>query len=466
MRPFAARRSSLAKPRVVALLLVALVASPLAFATPSVTEAARLPFNNLAPMVAPANGALYVLGGLNQTLFDGVVKVDLATGSATNVSRLPVPLAAAGYATVGGITYTFGGVVPNGTSTKATDQIGRFDPATLSFTWMDARLPRPDLIAGAAWGDDAFYVMGGLGDFFNITRYDPFSDTVQQIPLPQGIAFYLSPVARSGDAIYVYGGIRYFPNGTSAWTTEIFRFSLDDHSVVALDERMPELALLGTAQTVGDAVHIFGGVNVTNSYRQTILRHRPDVGVVESIGASLPTGNILHASAVTGGKAYIVGGLNQTRVLDTVLALDAEYEELLAVSRLVDGDSLVAGETAIEGAPRSGDPRTYDVSAVVLGTRAPTVGVFTNGAFTQPVSVRPLDHDVAASVDAGAWSDSTTKLCALSLGGECLVWLPADPSDPGPALDGGRFRIGVDVYVDGERVNENVVVPLAGNALP
>lgn len=441
--------------RAVAVFVVLLLAAPLAFATPGVSEAARLPFANIVPAVAPAGGSLYVLGGLNQTLFDGIVRVDLASGSATNVSRLPVPLAAAAYATTtGGITYTFGGIVPNGTSTKLTDAIGRFDPATETFSWTGAKLPRPDAIGVAVWGDDAFYTMGGAGDVFNITRYDPVSNTVEQIPLPAGLALFITPAARLGDSIYIYGGLRIFPNGTSAWTKEIHRFSLVDHSIELLPEQLPTLVVYGGAQAIGDTVHVFGGIDETG-YRQAILRHRPDVGVIETIGASLPGGNILFGSAALGGKAYLVGGVNATKLFDTVLELDAEYEQLVALAQL-------PGETAVEGAPREGDPRTYEVNAIVLGTQAPTVGVFTNGLLTQPVSVRP--PQLGFALDAGVWTDDGTPTCLLSVGDDCLVLLPSDPTNTEPGA--GRFRIGVDLYVDGERVNENVAVPFVGSALP
>lgn len=453
------------------LLVFAFLAAPLAFATPTLTETARLPTANVFPALAPGLTSFYVLGGIGpqggpQSLLDGIVEVNLATGIVTNVSKLPTALALAAYATVDGITFTFGGVVPNTTSSaKATDQIGRFDPATERFTLMNARLPRPEYAGTAVWGDDSFYVFGSFnqesGAAQGIIRYDPYIDRVEEIPLPSDVSFVASPIARLGGWIYVYGGVY-----GGEFTTEIFRFSVTNRAIERLNETLPHLVALSSAQRIGDDVYLFGPTQFRGAPEGAIIRHSPATGEIQTLPIMLPDGMSYPRTTTMNGRAILAGGMNRTQNFDTIFEFDADYAGFASLSHLVRSESIIPGDTSVEGAPQEDDPRTYDVSAVLLGTRLPTLNVFTNGLLTEPVNVRPFDHDVAVGVDAGARTDPDTRVCLVGAKGSCIAWLPADPSDPEPALEGGRGHVDVDLYVDGTRLSHRIEVPLVGNALP
>lgn len=166
---------------------------------------------------ASVGGAHFLVGGLegeNSPLpppgtrySSNITRFDPVNLTVTNVAQLPVRVAGPLVAAANGSVFIFGGELPG--SYIYTDRIWKFDPETSVVTELSARLPSA-LCCGAAVWDNGQYVwlLGGGGPARRDTvwRYDIVTDSLTSTSyrLPSA-RVYLSGVADCANP-FVFGG--------------------------------------------------------------------------------------------------------------------------------------------------------------------------------------------------------------------------------------------------------------------
>ncbi len=233
------------------------------------TPRANMPTTRRNMALARLGGTIYAIGGWNGTQLTTVEAYDTATDTWTTLAPMPTARECAAAALWGKI-FAIGG--SNGAS--ALSVVERYDPASNSWTTRSS-------LPVARWGLRAVGVeASGLGGGYP-------------------------------GKIYSLGG------GTPGGTVTPFIVEEFDDSANAWTPKMPRPGgqeQWFTAQPVDGVIHTLGG---TANNASASLASYDLLTDSWSNGTSLPVGRYAPASAVLGGKLYVVGGTNSS---GTVLA--------------------------------------------------------------------------------------------------------------------------------------------------
>lgn len=272
----------------------------------------RLPSPLSGEALAPSDGGLLIIGGLDQTgVSTGVIEsFDPSAGKIAPAGALSEPLHDLAASTVGSRTLTFGGG-----STSTVDLVQSLAPKA------DARvvghLPSPSSdLAAVAIGDTA-YAIGGYDGSVAIGTVSATTDGSRMSPvamLPVPVRY--AAVASRGHEIYVFGGET--SAGADSAAIQAVDVTTGKAKVVG---QLPTTLAHASALTVDDRILIVGG-REAGSAGKSILAFDPSADMAKKVG-ELPSPITNSAAAAVGNRGYLIGGLDANQApLATIVELE------------------------------------------------------------------------------------------------------------------------------------------------
>jgi hypothetical protein len=334
---------------------------------------------------AGADGTIYAIGGLVQTIYGGLVRTDEvdaynpASQTWTQFPSLPSNRWALG-ATTGtdGTIYAIGGLT--GAAGDYFHEADAYNPTTRTWTRI-ADLPNRIgvYLAAATGADGTIYAIGGF-QTGEVDAYNPQTQTwtvLPPLPSPRG---FLGAVAGTDGTIYAIGGTPF--NGTISNEVDAYNPSTQTWTV------LPSLpsARYGLAAAVGKdgTIYAIGGSTVSASGSTEVDAYNPVTQTWTVLGQSLPNPREMLAAATgADGTIYAMGGDNfsgDSNEVDTYLP---------------PGKGANTATVADPAVTASGTPFT---------TPGPILSGQTVATFTDPAGAEPLG-DYGATID---WGDQST----------------------------------------------------------
>jgi hypothetical protein len=259
-------------------------------------------------VVALPHGEIAALGGLTASGSSNQV----LTGTPAALRRtgmLPVATHDAAAAVVRGKVFLFGGG-----QVTSFDGIDRLDPATGAVKRVGTiGEPLSDLGAATA-GSAAFLVGGYTGSAWAtaIQRFVPGHVPSVAGRLPAGLRY--AGVAALGGRIYVAGGAT-----TAGASSAIFSFDPARGSLRRIGS-LPHAVSHGALVALGSSLYLIGGTDATGAPLATVTRIDPRAGTAAAAG-SLPHPLSDAGATSTGGAIVVVGGESTGRPTADVLEL-------------------------------------------------------------------------------------------------------------------------------------------------
>ena len=301
---------------VLALLLSASLAKPVAAQSPTVTHntwtsGASMPTALLAPQVGVLGNEIYVVGGYS----GGSASADTQIyDPVTNVWSSGVPLPAAtsngGAAVVKNVLYVIGGS-PDSGPYYSTNAVWAYSPKTKTWT-AKAPMPTPRSDLGVAVENNIIYAIGGIGGvdngnsvLNNVESYNPATDTwTEENPLlidKEGVSVGLMGTTLTGFTIVAADG--YTNNGDSG-DNEGYDAATNTWTSLTSD---PEPRSFACAAKIGAQLYAAGGWDGHASALTTVESFKLSKQSWKSL-ASIPQPTIAAGSAVYKGQLYCFGG--------------------------------------------------------------------------------------------------------------------------------------------------------------
>ena len=211
------------------------------------SEAARLPEPIHHAMAAPANGLIYIIGGLHAfrwTPLSDVWAFDPSTGEFAKLASLPFPVGSGAAVASNGFIYVVGGV-------NRGNSLLRYDSDTDVWVELASMAEPREHLAAAAHGG-LIYALGGrfgFGLLSSVEVYDPDTDTWSNAP-PMSVPRSGFAAAVLNGNIYVTGGedldlLRTFDSGEvlasdgESWAAlPAMPVGLHGHGMVAFDGQL------------------------------------------------------------------------------------------------------------------------------------------------------------------------------------------------------------------------------------
>ncbi|HET9481050.1 MAG TPA: MopE-related protein, partial [Candidatus Polarisedimenticolia bacterium] len=254
-------------------------------------------------------------------VFGGVVgsggRYDPATDTWQPITGLNAPEPRRDHAAVwtGGRFVVFGGIWTDSFISFAWRTGGRYDPATDTWTPTASTSNGPTPRAGlsAIWTGSEMILWGGCDGGFNAfasgKRYDPVTDSWQQMSMDHGIEGRCNHAAVwTGDEMLVWSGQRRFFN-TSRIVDDGARYDpVSDHWEPMSSVGAPQGRALHSGVWTGDRMIVWGGaviggvVNSGGVYDPASDTWSP----TSTLGA--PEGRFFHSALWTGEKMIVWGG--------------------------------------------------------------------------------------------------------------------------------------------------------------
>lgn len=280
------------------------------------------PVRDAAAVPGPA-GHLLVLGGETGSgaSADGVFTLDLSSGALHQVDSLPVAEHDGPAAVLGGKVIVVGG--STGTADVTSVQIFPITSPSSATTIRKASaggpLPAPRAGAGALTVGPVCYVVGG----FDVAKAEPkvLSTTdgktwtaVSTLPVPVQDA----AVAAAGGELYVFGG-----SGGSATkvVTDVQRVDLGTGASTVVGQ-LPKALRGASAMVDGPFIYIAGGQGASSGTGTSSTVYAFDTRDDKvSVAGHLARPVAYAATAVIGGKEWLIGGESGGRPVATVQEL-------------------------------------------------------------------------------------------------------------------------------------------------
>jgi hypothetical protein len=281
-----------------------------------VTRAAyHLPAAISREVVLARGHDLLIIGGITQqlTTTGTIIQLNPVTGRATRAGRLAAPAHDAAGAVLAGRPYLFGG--GDQAELAAVQALRRRGTAAVL-----GQLPGPRSdISSVTLGSTA-YLVGGyngtswVGTVLATSNGKAFT-RVATLPVPVRYA----AVAGAGQRIWVFGGL------TPAGPSRVIQRVNPATGRAAVVGHMPSPISAATAVTPAGLIFIAGGLVVKGGGAHSVasrrvLAYNPADGRVTPAGR-LPVAVTNAAAAVVGGTAFLVGGNNGRRQVNTVAQL-------------------------------------------------------------------------------------------------------------------------------------------------
>ena len=282
----------------------------------------RLPGGNYRAASVETGGAIYIIGGRNETdTSPAVMRYDPSNGAVSFAAfRLPQPRMSACAVYDGKYAYVLGGADGG----LELGSILRIELGTGEVRTLEAQLPSPRIGLSAALQDGRIYIFGGHSNGTKIThilRFDPATGnmTVMGASLPGGRAGMA--IASAGSGIHLFGG----KTDTGA-SDEVLLYEPEEDRLSVLPDRLPYTVYHAPAVLFRGAILIIGGNarlpgwNVSKA-TDTIVVFDPATGISSLLKSRLPSPRERTVAAVMGGRVLVFGGQEGVRALDEVVSL-------------------------------------------------------------------------------------------------------------------------------------------------
>lgn len=345
---------------------------------------------------------------------------------ATMTQRLPTNLTQAGIVWTGQHAYIFGGRV-NATDKCFdhiwTNSIRRFDPATQTFTTMNATLPKNISGMAAVWSGQYVYLAGG--GYFScgtvtdqILRYDPATDTLTVMNGKLTRAYSWLSAVWMQNKMYTFGGIDNNLFG-SPGSRDIIEYDPANDTAVRLGTQIFPGRFGSAAITDGHNALVFTGVFSVqnNDFNDDVQRFTP--GTTALLTTEMPShfsaGRAFASAVFTGTDAYLIGGSNLAGQFDEIVRYKATPASPVALT--ASPGPLPQQITLTWTAP---DPNSYSgpITGYVLEK---TTGIQTAGSASLSSTRERLDlpPDVQTYIDScSSGTMYTYRVSAKNLWGE------------------------------------------------
>ena len=302
---------------VLALLLSASLAKPVAAQSPTVTHntwtsGASMPKALLAPQVGVLGNEIYVVGGYS----GGPAYTDTQIyNPVTNVWSTGVPLPAGtsngSAAVVKNILYVIGGSPDSGPN-YSTNAVWAYSPKTKTWT-AKAAMPTPRYNLGVVVENNIIYAIGGIGGLNNgnsvlntVESYNPATDTwTEESPLlidKEAASVGLVGTALTGFTIVAADG--YLQSDEDSGDNEGYDAATNTWTSLTSD---PEPRSFACAARIGTQLYAAGGWDGRGPALSTVESFKLSTQSWKSL-ASIPQGTIAAGSAVYKGRLYCFGG--------------------------------------------------------------------------------------------------------------------------------------------------------------
>jgi N-acetylneuraminic acid mutarotase len=379
-------------------------------------------------LAAAPNGKLYAVGGFNGGPLDKVEEYDPAT-NASWATKDPMPTARQGVglaAAANGKLYAVGG-----SNDSFLDKVEEYDPATN--TWTNCGVPKPGNacpslatarigLGLAAAPNGKLYAVGGynFGYLDKVEEYDPATNAswATKPPLPAAREL-LGLAAAPNGKLYAVGGrnnfnldkVEEYDPAANTWATTL-----------TLSTAAPYPARTAAASAVfGGRIYIMGGLNGSAPV-STAFEYTPATNLWRQID-SMPTERFAATAVTANGKIYVVGGYNSALggFLPTVEELTPPLNGVgLGVWRHANSPSPV---------PQLPFPRAYAGLATAQNGKIYLAG----GGSSDGVSNLVVEYDPLADT---AWRGVASMLIArdgvgLALAGDGRLYAVGGENAPG-----------------------------------
>jgi hypothetical protein len=289
--------------------------APVSFIVQATVARYRLPAPVFRTMAAAADGAVFVLGGLNTagvTIGD-VVRITPGTHTVTRVGTLAEATHGAAAVTAGGRIVIFGGA-----ATTVHTVVQSFDPSTGITTVIGSLAgPRADLAAATAGG--RLVLLGGFdgsGPLSSVLIGSGATRFRTLTRLPQAVRY--PAVAVSGGDVYLFGGLLAGGEYTGTFTPLIQQVD-PATGTTRIAGRLPYPVAHAKAVVLRGQILILGG-STPRGPTSDILRFDPARRGVTRVGR-LPVPSTDGAVAAVGDTGYLAGGLSATGPLDQIVVI-------------------------------------------------------------------------------------------------------------------------------------------------
>lgn len=282
----------------------------------------RLPVALSGEVASPDGSHLIVAGGLlaDQSGSSAVVRIDVRTGTSSAAGQLALPVHDAACAVLGGRLLVFGGGTGDSYAT-----VQRFSRADARYSALYGALPAPRSDLTAVSAGHTVYLAGGHGNSGYARAVLATTDgrhfrSVAMLPVP----VRYPAVAVVGGDLWVFGGLT--PRGPVA---DVQRVNLRTGQAQRAG-RLPRPLEAGSAFTLAGTIYVAGGTTIGSPGTRggarplvtssVVRRFAPRNRAFQIVGR-LPAPVSHAAVAVTGGVAYLVGGLDGSQTVRTISTL-------------------------------------------------------------------------------------------------------------------------------------------------
>jgi Kelch motif len=272
----------------------------------------RLPVSVYRTVAVVSSGRIFVLGGHDSaggTISD-VYRLDPRTGRSARAGRLALPTHGAAAASLNGRILVFGGA-----SSSVDDTVQWFHPAS-GRTSVVGQMPRQRADVTAALVGGRVVLAGGFDGFG--PQADVWATTDGRsfrvvARLPQAVRY--PAVAVHGSDVYVFGGLLSGGEYNGTFTNAIQRVHLPTGTATIVGH-LPAPLAHAMGAVIGDHLLVIGGSTPAGT-SATILGFDPVTNQLSPL-RRLPEPITDAAVATIANSAYLLGGINAGRPLDTI----------------------------------------------------------------------------------------------------------------------------------------------------
>jgi N-acetylneuraminic acid mutarotase len=275
----------------------------------------RLPAAIYRTVATVAGGQIFLLGGHDAAggSIPGVYRFDPRSGSSRRAGTLALPTHGAAAATLQGRILVFGGA-----SSSVHDTVQWFRRAS-GRTSVIGHMPRQRADVTAAVVGRQVVLVGGFDGYGRqrdgwATRDGKRFRVVARLPQP----VRYPAVAVHGSDVYVFGGLLSGGEYNGTFTSDIQRVHLPTGSATIVGHLPAALAHAMGATVAGQLLVIGGSTPAATS--AAVYRFDPATDTTSRL-ATLPTPLTDAAVATIGSSAYLLGGVNGERPLDTITSV-------------------------------------------------------------------------------------------------------------------------------------------------
>ena len=276
------------------------------------------------------NGKVYAIGGENAQDVSGRLEVfDPSTTAWVAYKSMPTPVSEIQAAVLGGKIYVPGGKLDNG---EAAQLLEIYDP--LHDTWESGPdMPYPVSDYALAAFEGKLYLFGGKDGktiFDRVLEYDPALEAwTERTPLQS--PRYAAAAAVAGGKIYVLGG---FDGGAPLASNDTYTPSLEDSGSSPWESAAPLPAGrygMGVA-SIADSLLVIGGLQADNAAAAP-YQFFPSTGTWAKLDPPDNQSWTYLSAVPLDQKVFVLGGLLDDQVSDTLQSYQAVYTILLPIVR-------------------------------------------------------------------------------------------------------------------------------------